>query len=82
MVWNVIEIKATTSDFRFYSKETVSQKGLSFKWNHDVISLATINYTIHLYSEPGSSVSMESGYGLDDRATEVRSPTEAKGFFL
>jgi len=53
MVWNFLEIKATTSDFRFYSKETISQKGLSFKWNHDVISLATINYTIHLYSEPG-----------------------------
>jgi hypothetical protein len=32
--------------------------------------------------EPGSSVSIVSGYGLDDRATEVRSPAEAKGFFL
>jgi hypothetical protein len=25
---------------------------------------------------------MVSGYGLDDRAIEVRSPTESKGFFL
>jgi hypothetical protein len=33
------------------------------------------------YREPGSSVSM-SGYGLNDRAIEVRSPAEAKGFFL
>jgi hypothetical protein len=33
-------------------------------------------------SEPGSSVSIVSGYGLDDRAIEVRSPAEAKGFFL
>jgi hypothetical protein len=32
--------------------------------------------------EPGSSVSVVSGYGLDDRAIEVRSPAEAKGFFL
>jgi hypothetical protein len=32
-------------------------------------------------SEPGSSVSMVSGYGLDDRAIEVRSPAEAKDFF-
>jgi hypothetical protein len=32
--------------------------------------------------EPGSSVSIVSGYGLDDRAIEVRSPAEAKGFFL
>jgi hypothetical protein len=32
--------------------------------------------------EPGSSVSMVSGYGLDDRAIEVRSLAEAKGIFL
>jgi hypothetical protein len=30
----------------------------------------------------GSSVSIVSGYGLDDRAIEVRSLTEAKGLFL
>jgi hypothetical protein len=30
--------------------------------------------------EPGSSVSIVSGYGLDDRAIEVRSPAEAKDF--
>jgi hypothetical protein len=30
----------------------------------------------------GSSVSIVSGYGLDDRAIEVRSPAEEKGFFL
>jgi hypothetical protein len=30
----------------------------------------------------GSSVSIVSDYGLDDRAIEVRSPAEAKGFFL
>jgi hypothetical protein len=32
--------------------------------------------------ELGSSVSIVSGYGLDDRAIEVQSPAEAKGFFL
>jgi hypothetical protein len=32
-------------------------------------------------NEPGSSVSIVSSYGLDDRAIEVRSPAEAKGFF-
>jgi hypothetical protein len=32
--------------------------------------------------EPGSSVSIVSGYGLDDREIEVRSSAEAKGFFL
>jgi hypothetical protein len=30
--------------------------------------------------EPGSSVSIVSGYELDDREIEVRSPAEAKGF--
>jgi hypothetical protein len=35
-----------------------------------------------LVCKPGSSVSIVSGYGLDDRAIEVRSPAEAKGFFL
>jgi hypothetical protein len=30
--------------------------------------------------EPGSSVSIVSDYGLDDRAIGVRSPTEARGF--
>jgi hypothetical protein len=33
-----------------------------------------------LWSETGSSVSIVSGYGLDDRAIEVRSPAEAGDF--
>jgi hypothetical protein len=32
--------------------------------------------------EPGSSVSVVSGYGLDDREIEVRSSAKVKGFFL
>jgi hypothetical protein len=32
--------------------------------------------------EPGISVSVVSGYGLDDRAIEVRSPAEAKKLFF
>jgi hypothetical protein len=32
--------------------------------------------------EPGSSVSIVSGYGLDDRAIVVQSPAEVGGFFL
>jgi hypothetical protein len=35
-----------------------------------------------LKKEPGSSVSIVSGYGLDDRENEVRSPAESKGSFL
>jgi hypothetical protein len=34
-----------------------------------------------LSCEPGSSVSTVSVYGLDDRAIEVRSLAEEKGFF-
>jgi hypothetical protein len=32
--------------------------------------------------EPGSSVCIVSGYGLDDREIEVRCTVEVKGFFL
>jgi hypothetical protein len=37
--------------------------------------------TVTLHCEPGSSVSIVSGCGLDDRAIEVRSLAEAKDFF-
>jgi hypothetical protein len=30
----------------------------------------------------GSSVNIVSGYGLDDRAIEVRSPAQVEGYFL
>jgi hypothetical protein len=34
------------------------------------------------FKDPGSSVIIVSGYGLDDQAIEVRSPAEVKGFSL
>jgi hypothetical protein len=37
---------------------------------------------IYYRGEPGSSVSIVSGYGLDDWAIEVPSPAAAKGIFL
>jgi hypothetical protein len=37
------------------------------------------NFMTHI-DEPGSSVCIMSGYGLDDRAIEVCSPAEAKEF--
>jgi hypothetical protein len=45
------------------------------------ISHLLINISYH-FTEPGSTVSIVSGYGLDDRVIEVRSPAETKGFFL
>jgi hypothetical protein len=46
------------------------------------LNLHAIVQSLFFYwcSEPGSSVSMVSGYGLDDRAIEVPSPAEAKDF--
>jgi hypothetical protein len=45
-------------------------------------SLLLLVYLTMLYQsrEPGNSVSIVSGYGLDDLAIEVRSPAEAKDF--
>jgi hypothetical protein len=39
-----------------------------------------IKVAIGRINEPGSSVSVVSGYGLEDRAIEVRSPAGAKDF--
>jgi hypothetical protein len=39
-----------------------------------------LNLLLWQFGEPGTSVSIMSGYGLDDRAIEVRSPAEAKDF--
>jgi hypothetical protein len=50
-----------------------------FSCREDVFTLSLIYFKKR---EPGSSVSIVSGYGLDDRAIEVRTPAEAKGFFL
>jgi hypothetical protein len=41
-----------------------------------------LEQVVRRVGEQGRSVSIVSGYGLDDRAIEVRSPAEAKGFFL
>jgi hypothetical protein len=49
---------------------------------HDVRGLNDNRRTEHVHYEPGSSVSLVSDYGLDDRAIGVRSPAEAKGFVL
>jgi hypothetical protein len=35
-----------------------------------------------IFGESGSSVCIVSGYVLDDRTIEIRSPIEGKGFFL
>jgi hypothetical protein len=58
---------------------------MMFLW--DVVSCSVVKvdqHFIHVYyfhEEPGSSVSILSGYGLDDRAIGVRSPAGAKDFY-
>jgi len=42
----------------------------------------TVYFFTCLMSESGNSLSTVSGYGLDDRAIEVRFPVEAKRYFL
>jgi hypothetical protein len=44
--------------------------------------LKGINTTKHNKANWGSSVNIVTGYGLDDRAIEFRSPAEAKEIFL
>jgi hypothetical protein len=50
----------------------------------ELSSASQIRFSVVGYTEcePVSSVSIVSDYGTDDRATEVRSPPEAKGFLL
>jgi hypothetical protein len=62
------------------------------KENNILESLSVVHYSYRIYcvhlneyrdgtvceKEPGSSVSIVSGYGLEDRAIEVRSPTRAE----
>jgi hypothetical protein len=50
-------------------------------YNAVLLSVA-IGGIIRIVNEPGNSVRIVSGYGLGDRAVDVRSPAEAKGFFL
>jgi hypothetical protein len=51
-----------------------------------ILTLANFMHNLILgkiiFGGSGSSVSIVSGYELDDRATDVRLPAEAKGFFL
>jgi hypothetical protein len=44
----------------------------------NIVAATTIYYYYH--QEPGSSVSIVSGYGLDDRAIEIRPSAGAKDF--
>jgi hypothetical protein len=55
-------------------------KGTCYPHIKDVYKPSTLNFGKHLHDCRGSSGSIESDYGLDDRAIEVRSPTGAEDF--
>jgi hypothetical protein len=57
-----------------WRREDVLQNLVSLNVNY--ITLPRLQVSL------GSSVSIVSGYGLEDRAIEVRSPAGAKRFFL
>jgi hypothetical protein len=59
------------------SKRKLNQQSLS---GMDLMQY--YHYVLYWIVSRGSSVDIMSGYGLDDRAIEVQSPAEAKGFFL
>jgi hypothetical protein len=46
----------------------------------DILYIYIYIIYIYIFGKPGSSVSIVSGFGLNDRAIEVQSPTEAKDF--
>jgi hypothetical protein len=49
------------------------------RYQHDGRKILEV---MHKFGEPVISVSIMSRYGMDDRAIEVRSPADTKGFFL
>jgi hypothetical protein len=62
------------------SSELVQRFLLIFLENpNSYVGVFAIN--VYISCQPCSSVGIVSGYGLDDRVIEVRSPVEAKGFF-
>jgi hypothetical protein len=66
---------------RRYLHSSIRLHGMMLE--HNVVGTFPFHLSYHMsHCESGSSVSVVSGYGLDDRAIEVRSPAEAKGFFL
>jgi hypothetical protein len=57
-----------------------SRRALRLKQN----ALIVVGYSLfcNIVTGPGSSGSIVTDYGIDDRAIQFRSPAEARGFFL
>jgi hypothetical protein len=77
-VSNVEGLKKTT---KYFSQDSQSP-GRDLNPGPPKYVAGVFLYTSHIFRIRGSSVSIVSGYGLDDRAIEVRSRAEAEEFFL
>jgi hypothetical protein len=81
------QLRATVADKTILLSPRQSQL-LVWRKSQVVLCLLSRCLSCHIYSlllhygEPESSVSTASGYGLDEREIDVRSPAEAKEFFL
>jgi hypothetical protein len=75
---NAYNISVECLKGRDHSEDTDIDERIILKW-----ILGNWNFRVcsEFIYEPGSSVSIVSGYGLDDRAIGVRSLAEEKGFF-
>jgi hypothetical protein len=72
----LLEIQTTGCEFRSLN---IGTNNNSFN-SESALNKYVFNKSLIIDREPGSSVSTVSGYGLDDRTIEVRSPAEAKDF--
>jgi hypothetical protein len=72
-----IEKRTAIANRSCYSLRSILKSQPVYR-NTKIIIYKTLSRLI----EPDSSVSIMSGYGLDDQTIQVRSPAEAKGFFL
>jgi hypothetical protein len=63
-------------------EDTLSKRKLNLQSLSGMDLMQYYHYVLYCIVSRGSSVDIMSGYGLHDRAIEVRSPAETKGFFL
>jgi hypothetical protein len=79
----VRSIAVSLTDVTFVDRDTARSLQSTLSCPNSLHSILILFSLLLLdLGEPGSSVSIVSGYGLDDQAIEVRFPAEAKGFFL
>jgi hypothetical protein len=79
----VRSIAVSLTDVTFAGRDTARSRQSTLSCPNSLHSILIL-FSLPLLDpgEPGTSVSIVSGYGLDDQAIEVRFPAGAKDFFL